>query len=65
MSNSIHNSPRVSPVSSAPEGASNDIAVTSGYGGRDGEGFSASEKRRIWLYKAMPEEGLEPPTRGL
>ena len=65
MSNSIHNSPRVSPFSRALEGASNDVAVTSCYGGRYGEGFSASEKPSHLALQAMPEEGLEPPTRGL
>jgi len=44
MSNGIHNSPRVSPVSSAPVGASNYIARASCCGGRYGEGFSVSKK---------------------
>jgi len=44
MGNTIHNSPRISPLSSALEGASNYIARASCYGGRYGEGFSASGK---------------------
>jgi len=61
MGNTIHNSPRISPLSSALEGASNYIARASCYGGRYGEGFSASEKTAHLALESHAGGGTRTP----